>query len=1038
MKLLKLRFFYFICLLSTLATWAQDVTVSGTVTDENGLPVPGASVYVKDTSDGTMTDIDGNYKISVPSTGTLVITYVGYADQVVAVNGQTTINAQLAPSDQAIEEVVVVGYGTQKKSVVTGAISSVKAEQLESIPVNTVGQSLQGRVSGVTVFANSGQPGSGATIRVRGVTSFSGNNSPLFVVDGIQTDNITNLNQNDIASIEVLKDAASAAIYGTRAANGVVLITTKKGKAGKLTFNYDGYAGSSAPARKLDLLNAQQYATLRNEQYSNGFTSGTFTLPYPNAASLGAGTNWQDVIFNNSAQRSQHELSLSGGTEKSTFYMSFNLLDQEGIVMSDISQYNRKTFRLNSDHQVTKWLKIGQQATFTRERNVGLGNTNGEYGGPLASAINLDPTTPVIVTDPSTRPNFSDYSNPNALMDANGNYYGISDAVQQEMTNPLAYAQTRRGNYDWADNILGTVYAEVTPIDGLKLRSQVTGKQAYYGTESFTPRSYLNPNNSTTRNNLFRSSNQSFLWNIENNISYSKLIGDHNFSVLVGQAAYVDGISRGNNVTYFNQPVNNHEDASFNWPTIPADIQAGAYTNVENTLSSYFGRVTYDYKEKYLFTGIVRRDGSSRFGSNYKYGTFPSFSVGWNLHKENFWKDNRYVNQVKLRGGYGVTGNDGVGQFNYLSLVNGGYNYTVGTSGDVTIGNTIRNPSNPNLRWEETTMINIGADITLFEDLNLSLEWYNKKTDGILQDVQIPSYVGASGAPYGNVASMKNTGFEIEASYRKDFGDFNFTASGNFSTLKNTVTSVGEDREFTNGPSIQSSAFPLTRSAVGSSYNSFYGFETQGIFQNQSEIDNYTSADGTVIQPEAKPGDFRWADLNNDGQITEKDRKFLGHPLPSFTYGLTLSFEYKGFDLKLFGQGVGGNTIYQGLRRLDMQNANWQTTALNRWTGEGSSNTYPRLSTSDTNLNFSRPSNFYLQKGDYFRAKIIQLGYSLPNDVLEKVSISKLRLYVTAENLFTFTKYTGFDPEIGGDVMGIDRGYYPQARSFMIGCNLQF
>ncbi|MES2486674.1 MAG: SusC/RagA family TonB-linked outer membrane protein, partial [Bacteroidota bacterium] len=468
MKLLKLRFFYFVCLLSTLTAWAQDINVSGTVTDENGLPVPGASVYVKDATTGTMTDIDGKYQISTPSAGTLVFTYVGYADQQLAVNGQTVINVQIAPTTEAIEEVVVVGYGTQKKSVTTGAISSVRAEQLENMPITRVEQSLQGRVSGVTIFQNAGQPGSGSTVRVRGITSFNGAaNNPLYVVDGIIVDNagIGVINQADIESIEVLKDAASAAIYGTRAASGVILVTTKKGKAGKFSVSYNGFAGSSKAARKIDLLNAQQYATLRNEQYANGYSTGTFALPYPNAAALGTGTNWQNEIFNDNAQRSQHEFSISGGTEKSRFYMSFGYVDQEGIVTSEISKYLRKNIRLNSDHQVTKWLKIGQTLGYSREKTVGLGNTNGEYGGPLASAINLDPTTPAIVTDLSSVPNPGDYAQQFAVKDANGNYYGISNAVQQEMTNPLAYIQTRLGNYDWADNFVGNAFIEIMPIE---------------------------------------------------------------------------------------------------------------------------------------------------------------------------------------------------------------------------------------------------------------------------------------------------------------------------------------------------------------------------------------------------------------------------------------------------------------------------------------------------------------------------------------------------------------------------------------------
>jgi TonB-linked SusC/RagA family outer membrane protein len=1011
--------------------------VAGTITDENGLPVPGASVFIKGTTQGVSTDFDGNYQLKADSSATLVFSFVGYATQEIAVNGQSTINVSMTPSAETLEEVVVVGYGTQKKSVVTGAISSVKAAQLENLPITRVEQSLQGRTSGVTIFANAGQPGSSSTVRIRGVASFNADaNNPLWVVDGIIVDNagIGYLNQADIESIEVLKDAASAAIYGTRAATGVILVTTKKGKSGKLTVSYNGFAGSSQATRKLDLLNAQQYAAIRNEAYTNGFTGGNFTLPYPNASTLGKGTNWQDEIFNNSAQRSQHEVSLSGGNDKSTFYMSFGLTDQEGIVATQISKYLRKNIRLNSTHKVANWLTVGQTIGFSREKNVGLGNTNGEYGGPLASAINLDPTTPAVVTDLSSVPNPSDYAQQYAVKNAAGNYYGISNAVQQEMTNPLAYIQTRLGNYSWADNFVGNVYAEITPIEGLKLKSTLNGKLAYYGGESFTPISYQGPNSNTSRNNLSRNSNKGFGWSIENTATYSKLIGGHNFSVLLGQGAYVDDIGSGQGITYYNQPVNNFQDASFSWTTAPADITGYSYTNNEHIVTSLFGRFTYDYKEKYLVTGIIRRDGSSRFGSNNKYGTFPSFSLGWVLTKEDFWKQNNVLNTFKIRAGYGVTGNDKIRNFGYLPLVSGGTNYTLGNQGSVVVGNSPNAPANPDLQWEETSQLDIGFDATLFKDFNLTFDVYRKKTNGILQDVVLPFYVGSNGAPTGNVGEMENKGWDLELSYRKKLGDFTLGVNGNVSYLKNTITNVGPDRQFNSGPSIQSSAFPLTRSEVGGTYNGFYGFVTDGVFQNQAEIDAAAlPADITVV-----PGDFRWKDLDKDGVITEKDRTYIGKPLPDYTFGITVNLAYKGFDFMAMGQGVTGNQIFQGLRRLDMPKANWQTEVLNRWTGEGTSNSYPRVSTGDPNGNFSKPSNFHLQDGDYFRIKVVQLGYSLPESVIGKAGLGKVRLYVSAENLFTFTKYTGYDPEIGGDVMGIDRGYYPQARSYMIGCNLQF
>ena len=1034
MKFTKLLLFCFSSLLFSVYGQAQDQSVSGKVIDEAGLPLPGVTVLIQGTTLGTATDIDGNYQMKATSTGTLVFSFVGYTTSTQAINGRSVVDVKLLPQSESLNEVVVVGYGTQKKSVVTGSISSVRAKDLENLPITRVEQALQGRISGVTIAANSGQPGAASTIRIRGITTLN-NNNPLYVVDGVIVDanGIGFLNQSDIESIEVLKDAASAAIYGTRGAAGVILISTKKGKSGKIVVNYNGYSGTSKPSRKLDLLNATQYATLRNEASVNGGGS----IIYADPASFGKGTDWQGAIFNNNASKESHEISMSGGNETSTFYVSFGLLDQQGIVSSDISNYNRKNIRLNSTHKIGKWFTFGETAGFSREKTVGIGNTNSEFGGPLASAINLDPITPLVVTDPAVAA-AAPYTNTGAIKDANGNFYGISNLVANEMSNPLAYAQTRMGNYDYADNFVANAYMEVQPIKGLKFRTTVGGKQAYYGNYSFTPIYYLNANSSTVRNNLFKSSNRSFGWNVENTLSYTKSIENHNFTILAGQGAYVDDMGDGQGIRYYNQPVTRWQDASFNWATVTDDIEGYGSKTDPHKVSSLFARVNYDFNEKYLVTGVIRRDGSTRFGSNNQYATFPSFSLGWVPSKEGFWKENKVVTSLKFRGGYGVTGNDGSGNFAYLSIITGGYNYPIGDGGNVTIGNGPKTIPNPDLKWEETTQTNIAFDATLFNDFNLTVELFNKKTTGILRQKVLPGYVGVTENPYYNVGSMENKGIELEMSYRKKIGDFTVGLSGNISYLKNKVTGLGTDETFYDGPSVQSSTYPITRTEVGQSFGSFYGFSTNGIFQNQAEINSYVNSGGQVIQPNAVPGDFKWKDLDDNGVIDDKDRSYIGSPLPDYTYGFTLNLNYKNFDLLAFGQGVAGNQIYQGLRRLDLGNANYQTNALNRWTGEGTSNTFPRVSTSDNNKNFSNPSNFYLQDGDYLRLKTIQIGYSLPTDVLEKVGLTRVRLYVTGENLVTFTKYTGYDPEIGGDVMGIDRGYYPQAKTYMFGINLQF
>lgn len=1042
MKLLKRFIFCVLSILFSAYGYAQNASISGKVVDETGMPIPGATIVLKGTSTSVATDFDGKFQIDAPKNGVLLVSFIGNKTSEVAINGQSSVQVKMYSSSEDLNEVVVVGYGTQKKALVTGAISGVKASELKDLPITRVEQSLQGRVSGVTIASNAGQPGSSSTIRIRGITSI-GNNDPLWVVDGVVVDNggIGFLNQADIESMEVLKDAASQAIYGARAAAGVILITTKKGKAGKMSVSYNGYTGFSSASRKLDLLDATQYTTIMNERYANGYIpdpDNPYTLPYQSTTAYGKGTDWQDAIFNDSAKRIGHELSLSGGNENSTFYVSFGLLDQDGIVATPISNYNRKNIRLNSTHKIVKGLTFGQTLGYSHEKNVGLGNTNSEFGGPLSSAINLDPTTPLVVTDP-VEAGAPPYSNQAGIFrDVNGNPYGISQVVTQEMSNPLAYIQTRLGNYGWSDNFVGNAYLELEVLKGLKIRSTVGGKLAYWGSESFNPVSYLNSSTINAVNSLGRGTNKGFGWNVENTISYTKQIGDHNFTLLGGQGAYVDNITSGTYVTYKNIPADNFDDASFNYGAVTEDITASAFDGYEHIVTSLFARATYDYKEKYLFTGNIRRDGSSRFGDNNKYGIFPSFSLGWVPSNEEFWKENNVVTTLKFRGGYGIVGSDAIGDFKYLATISGGRNYTVGNQGSVVIGNSPNAPANPDLKWEETSQANIGFDATFFNDLDLTVDVYDKKTTGILQDIKLPGYVGTTGNPSANIADMENKGVDIELGYRKRIGEVNFKLSGSISYVENKVTNLGTDIEFIPGNAAFQNMGDITRTEVGHAINSFYGYKTKGIFQNQNEINSYTNASGGLIQPNAQPGDFRWQDTNEDGTITDDDKTFIGSSIPKYTYGITLNVDFKGFDLLIFTQGAIGNKIFQGLRRLDIGNANYQTSALGRWTGEGTSNTYPKLSTADGNKNFSNASDFYLEDGDYWRFKTIQLGYNLPSQAISRIGLSKTRLYVTGENLFTFTKYTGYDPEIGGGVFGVDRGYYPQAKSFMLGVSLQF
>lgn len=1027
----------FFILFFSFSAGAQNKTITGKVSDETGTPILAASVIVKGTNQGTSTDVNGDFTLSVPENAkTLTISSTGFGTKEVAIVGNT-ISVSLVRSTSNLDEVVVVGYGSQKKSNVTGAISSVKASDLQNIPNGRIEQSLQGRVAGVTIMQNSGQPGSASTIQIRGVTTFN-NNNPLWVVDGVVVDagGIGYINQSDIESIEVLKDAASAAIYGTRAAGGVILVTTKKGKAGKTLVTYNGYYGTSAPAKVLDLLNATQYAVLRNE---SAVAAGK-DIVFPDVSSLGVGTDWQKTIFNDNAPSYSHEVSMSGGNEKSTFYFSAGIENKDGIVATDISKYNKINLRLNSKHKISKIFTFGQTLGYTRQKSTGLGNTNSEFGGPLSSAINLDPVTPLVVTDVASQPNAAIYENATIIKDANGNPYGISNYVGQEMTNPLAYIQTQLGGYNWSDDIVGNAYLEATPIKGLTLRSSLGAKKAYWGNEGFTPLYLLSSTVSTNKNSYSKGENKSFNWNIENTITYNKSFGEHDFTLLLGQGSYVDNIGGNVGMTLYNLPINSYEDASFKFDVGLANRDGYAGDFIQHKITSLFSRLNYSYADKYLFTGIIRRDGSTRFGANKKYGIFPSFSAGWNLHNEKFWRMNNVINTFKLRGGYGVVGNDNSGDFQYLARIVGGYNYSLGNSGVVTTGYAPETLDNPNLHWEQTASADVGFDATVLDHVTVGFDWFNKKTTGILRQVRIPGYVGVSSNPWDNVADMKNTGVELELGFNHRFGKLNVSVNANGSYIKNTVTYVSADTNFIGGGASFQSMGTITRVQVGQEYNSFWGYQSLGIFQNEQQILDYKNKNGTAIQPDARPGDFMWADLNGDGKITDgdEDKTFLGSSIPKYTFGFTINLQYQNFDFMAFAQGVAGNKIFQGLRRLDILTSNYSTKALGRWTGEGTSNTFPRLTDSDPNGNYSKMSDFYLENGDYLRFKVVQFGYTLPNNLFGGIGVSKLRVYVSAENLFTITKYTGYDPEVGGGVFGIDKGQYPQARTFIGGVQLSF
>jgi TonB-linked SusC/RagA family outer membrane protein len=1026
----------FIFLLSGISVaLAQNITVKGTVTDKTGAGLPGVTVSLKSTSIGTVTDVNGHYTLSVPSNGTLRFSFVGYDAKEVPVNEQANVNVSLADNTTGLNEVVVIGYGTQKKATVTGAISSVSASDFKDQPLTRADDALKGHAAGVLVSQSSGAPGAAPQVIIRGVNSLIGGaGDPLYVIDGLILDNggLDMVNPNDIESMQVLKDA-SAAIYGSRASNGVILITTKKGKNGPPKMTYDFYYGIQSPIKKVDLTNATQYATLRDE----AITNDGGTAPFANPSQYGVGTNWQNEIFSN-APIQNHNLAVSGGTDNSKYYTSLGYFNQNGIVLKNASDYKKASIKVNATMTPKKWITLGENFSYSYIRNTNNFNLNSEFGGPTSSAVNLDPLTPVVVNNIAAQPNASTYTSNAGIIERNaqGLPYGISNYVFNEITNPLAQEQELQGDYNWSHNLIGDAYLEIEPIHGLKIRSEIAGKQSFYGTESFTPLYYLNVNtNNTGQNSQYRSNFQNLEWNWDNTATYTRAFGLHHFSVVAGSTAE-EQTERDANITYEGEPITSYQDASFNFSLPQADRFGNGADAQKITRASYFGRLTYDYDEKYLIQGIIRRDGSSLFGPDNVYGTFPSVSAGWVASKESWFPQNSAVDYLKLRLSWGKLGNDrALTAFEYTPVVSGtgGGSYVIG--GNLVNGQGPNTLPNPDLKWESTTSTDIAIDATILHTLNVTVDFYDKKTNGLLAQNPLPAYVGLSSAPFANIGDIDNKGVELQLGYNKKVGDFDLGLNGNISYNRNRVTGLG-DFQFSDANDLVvqgGSPSQVTRNQVGEPFNEFFGYQVIGIFQNQAQINNYKDAQGNVLQPNAKPGDLIYKNTGGPGAISTKDRTFLGNPTPPWTYGFNFTTSYKQFDLLAFGQGVWGNQIYQAYRRLDLHTTNYPIAALDAWTPSNTNTSYPRLTDADPNGNFSNPSSFYLHSGAYFRIKTLQIGYTLPKTVLNSLDVNKLRVYISANNLATITSYDGYDPEIN---TGVDRGVYPAARTYMVGVDV--
>lgn len=1016
-------------LLSTNLLFAQSHTVTGTITDkDSGLGMPGVTVVEAGTFKGTTTDIDGKYSLTVSNpSATLEISFIGFSTQKIQINNRTAINVVLIPEVTQLGELVVVGYGTQKKKVVTGAISSVTSQEITSTPVLRIDQAMQGRTAGVQVTNLSGQPGEAPTIRIRGAGT-TGNSSPLYIVDGIAVGGIDYLNPGDIESIDVLKDAASAAIYGARAANGVVLITTKSGKAGKMSITYSGYTGIQNVAKKLEMLDAEQYRMIMNE----GARNAGLTEPFDLNEIPAHNTNWQEHLFVKNAPMQNHEVSITGGNEKTTYASSMSYFSQQGIIGGEKSQFDRITARLNTKSQVNKVFSFGNNLSYTHIIRRGIGS-NESFNGAYSSALNLDPLTPLYEENPDNL-NLPPYSNEPVIKDKLGRTYGISNYVGAEVVNPLALLEIQTGETR-VDKIVGSIFGEAEIIKGLKVNTSLGIDLAYVLNDSYRPLYYLNGAQlNIDKTSVSKGIDRYFTWQWENTISYTKQISDHNFSLLAGTTA---SKFKYENLTGFNAkvPLFDPDNVYLNMATDTVWVATGGAAH--SALASVFGRINYDYKSKYSFTGILRRDGSSKFGANNRFGIFPSLGVSWVASDESFFPKIKNLDQLKFRASWGINGNQEIGDYQFISTINKSRGYIFG-SGRI-VGASPSYIENADIRWEESIQTDIAIDLAAFNNrLLATVDYYIKTTSGLLERIPIPGHVG-NDAPVANVGSVENRGVEVSVNWRHKVKEFRYAFGVNASYNKNKMTKIGNEEKVLPGAS-WAIAGAVTRAEEGLPIAYFWGYKTDGLFQNQAEIFQHIGNTGQVLQPNAKPGDVRFVDVNGDGKIDADDRTMIGNPTPDWTLGFNASAEYKNFDFSLLLIGTLGNEIFNGSQRQDLRYTNRTDAILERWTAEGTSTEIPRYTWIDVNNNY-RVSDLYIEDGSYLRVKNVQIGYTLPSGILKRMGASTWRFYVSAENLLTFTKYTGADPEIGARSsfdIGIDRGIYPQARTWRLGTSISF
>ena len=1017
------------------------ISVRGSIADNHGEALVGVSVVIKGTTTGTVTDRDGNFTLVVPSPNTVLqFSYIGYITQEVSVGNKREISVVLEEEVFGLDEIVAVGYGTMKKRDLTGSVSQVSGKELKNLPVRSVADALQGKTAGVMVTSTSGSPGSAPAVRIRGVGTVN-NNDPLYVVDGLPQSSIGWLNPNDIGSIEILKDASATAIYGSRAANGVILVTTARGENTgdevQSSIDVDAYMGMQDPVEVYNMMNASEFIDYKNLAYTNAGLDPFYTSEEKQQilqfikSNTGSeeGTNWWKEINNKHALVQNYNISLSGGMKDLSYRSSLSYMSQDGLING--SDYDRISWRTNFDHKVKEWLKLSGNIGLIHETRGNVLEDSPGFNTAFIAFVS-DPISPVYRTNLKDIPSFLEPALFLNKIDQNNPYSWYSPILLTNKANPVAQTDIYSDNKWKGITVKGGLSAEISLFKYLKLKTNFGIDLARGDSDGFTPEYYLDGDQYSNDAVVSKSETQSDYWVWENTLTFDRVFGDHHLLAMVGTSAEKTKYEEVN--ASKEGLVSNDEDQRIlNGAT--KNAAASGYKS-ESSLASYFGRLFYSYLDKYMFTMNIRRDGSSNFGSGHKWGVFPSFSLGWVFVNEDFVKNSfSFLSNGKLRASWGEIGNQAIGGGAYQTTYSGNIGYYLFGSGynaQLTGGKNYM--GNSEVEWETTKQTDIGLDLSFLDGkLAVVTDWFRKKTDGMLLQVPLPSYLGFTNDPYVNAGNVKNTGWEFDASYRNSIKDFNYNIGFNLFTFKNKVVSLGGGEPIYSGTWI---SYNTTKTEVGKSIGYFYGLKTDGIFQSQAEVDSY-------FQEGAVPGDLKYVDVNGDEKIDANDRTEIGNPFPDFSYGLSLGGDYKGFDLQLLFQGTVGNDI-MNIKKIDMNSGvGWYNAPEDlmdkAWSSTNPGNSQFRISAD--NSNNLQVSDWLVEDGSYLRLKNIQLGYSLPQRILKKATIQKFRLWVGAYNLFTITGYSGLDPEIGSSSplsSGVDQGYYPQAVTYMFGINATF